>query len=603
MRLRLGWVAAALGVCAGALLPGVPARAAGAVTGPGAGSGAVSLARLFDNVAVSDDARPDAADFDGAGRSLSARDLTAAGWTPGRALTVQGARLTWPRTAPGAPDNVRAAGQSVRLRGRGDALAFLVAGTGAEGADAGGSGTVRYTDGSRSAYRLTAPDWRTGPLATKALALPHLNTPAGPLAERARLYVVTVPLVAGRPVASVALPRDRDLHVFALSVRSAGRGWTGGWAAATSGYTSVGPWTDRTLRLVVHTSAGGPRARLRFANTFASAPVRIGGATVAARGSGAAAAGRPVPLSFGGARGLTVPAGAEAVSDPVPFAVPADADLLVSFHLPGTVTAAPVHRLALQRSYLSEPGDHTRDAGPEAYTSTLTTWPFLTGVDVSGGAGRGTGGGPGTVVALGDSITDGEKSGTDTNRRWPNVLAGRLLRQHAVPRYGVLDEGISANRVVTDRYPGDGVSTDTGGVSALHRLDRDVLAQTSVRTAIVFEGVNDVRWGTTADQVIAGLRELADRAHARGVRVLAATIAPCEGETLCTAAADTRRTAVNAWLRRADGTFDGLLDFDAVLRDPAHPARLRPEYDSGDHLHPGPTGLAALADSVDLRLL
>jgi lysophospholipase L1-like esterase len=596
-------VAAALGVCAGALLPGVPARAAGAVTGPGAGSGAVSLARLFDNVAVSDDARPDAADFDGAGRSLSARDLTAAGWTPGRALTVQGARLTWPRTAPGAPDNVRAAGQSVRLRGRGDALAFLVAGTGAEGADAGGSGTVRYTDGSRSAYRLTAPDWRTGPLATKALALPHLNTPTGPLAERARLYVVTVPLVRGRPVASVALPRDRDLHVFALSVRSAGRGWTGGWAAAPSGYTSVGPWTDRTLRLVVHTSAGGPRARLRLANTFASTPVRIGGATVAARGSGAAAAGRPVPLSFGGARGLTVPAGAEAVSDPVPFAVPADADLLVSFHLPGTVTAAPVHRLALQRSYLSEPGDHTRDAGPEAYTSTLTTWPFLTGVDVSGGAGRGTGGGPGTVVALGDSITDGEKSGTDTNRRWPNVLAGRLLRQHAVPRYGVLDEGISANRVVTDRYPGDGVSTDTGGVSALHRLDRDVLAQTSVRTAIVFEGVNDVRWGTTADQVIAGLRELADRAHARGVRVLAATIAPCEGETLYTAAADTRRTAVNAWLRRADGTFDGLLDFDAVLRDPAHPARLRPEYDSGDHLHPGPTGLAALADSVDLRLL
>lgn len=601
-RLRLGWVAVVLGVCAGAVLPGPPARSASAASASSGAVPAVPLARLFDNVAISDDARPGAADFDGAGRSLSARDLSAAGWTPGRVLTVQGARLTWPGTAPGRPDNVRAAGQSVRLRGRGDALAFLVAGTGTgAGGAAGGTGTVRYADGSRSAYRLAAPDWRTGPLATKAVALPRLNTPAGPLAERARLYVVTVPLVRDRAVASVALPHDRDLHVFALSVRSvppvrpAGRGWTGSWAAATSGYTSVGPWTDRTLRLVVHTSVGGPRARLRFDNTFASTPVRFGGATVAVRGAGAAAAGTPVPLAFGGARGVTVPAGAQAVSDPVPFAVPADADLLVSFHLPGTVTAAPVHRLALQRSYLSEPGDHTGESGPGAYTSTLTTWPFLTGVDV--------GGGPGTVVALGDSITDGEKSGTDTDRRWPNVLADRLLRQRAVPRYGVLDEGISANRVVADRYPGDGVSTDTGGVSAAHRLDRDVLAQTSARTAVVFEGVNDVRWGATADQVIAGLRELGTRAHARGVRVLAATIAPCQGEALCTAAADAHRTAVNAWLRRADGTFDGVLDFDAVLRDPGHPARLRAEYDSGDHLHPGPTGLAALADSVDLRLL
>jgi lysophospholipase L1-like esterase len=623
-------VAVVLVVCTGAVLAGTPARSATASSASSpAGAAvpaapAVPLARLFDNVAVGDGARPGAADFDGAGRFLPARDLSAAGWTPGRVLTVQGARLTWPRTAPGRPDNVRAAGQSVRLRGRGDALAFLVAGTvtgsgagtGARartgtgpdtGApDAGGTGTVRYADGSRSAYRLTAPDWRTGPLATKAVALPHIDTPTGPLAERARLYVVTVPLVRGRAVASVTLPHDRDLHVFAVSVRSrsgpwaplvpsGGRGWTGSWAAATSGYTPVGPWTDRTLRLVVHTSAGGPRARLRFDNTFASAPVRIGGATVAVRGSGAAAAGTPVPLSFGGARGVTVPAGAQAVSDPVPFAVPADADLLVSFHLPGTVTAAPVHRLALQRSYVSGPGDHTGERGPGAYTSTLTTWPFLTGVDVAGG--------PGTVVALGDSITDGEKSGTGTDRRWPDVLADRLLRQRAVPRYGVLDEGISANKVLTDRYPGDGVSADTGGVSAVHRLDRDVLAQTSVRTAVVFEGVNDVRWGATADQVIAGLRDLAAGAHARGVRVLAATIAPCEGEALCTAAADAHRTAVNTWLRRADGTFDGVLDFDAVLRDPGHPARLRPEYDSGDHLHPGPTGLAALADSVDLRLL
>ncbi|GAB2888866.1 hypothetical protein GCM10027074_66500 [Streptomyces deserti] len=549
------------------------------------------LERLFDNTAVSDDARPGQADFDSSGASLSARDLTAAGWTPGRVLTVQGAQLTWPRRQPGEPDNVRADGQDVRVTGQGDALAFLVAGT---GGTASGAGTVAYADGTRSAYHLTAPDWRTGPLATKAVALPHVNTPGGRLAERARLYVVTVPLLPGREVVSVRLPEAAGLHVFALSVRAAASGWTGSWAASTSGYTAVGPWTDRTLRLVVHTSAGGPRVRLRFDNTFAAAPVRIGSATVAVRASGAAARGTPVPLSFRGAAGVEIPAGAQAYSDPLGFEVPADADLLVSFHLPGPVPAAPVHRLAVQRSYLSEPGDHAAEGSAAPYTSVLTTWPLLTGVDV--------GGGPGSVVLLGDSITDGDRSTMDANRRWPNVLATRLLGQRAVPRYGVLNQGISGNRVVSDRYPGDGVSTDTAGVSALHRFDRDVLAQTSVRTAVVFEGVNDVRWGASAQQVIAGLRELAERGHARGLRMLAATIAPCEGEARCTAAVDAERVAVNQWIRDA-GVFDGVLDFDAVLRDPARPSRMLPAYDSGDHLHPGDAGLAALAESVDLTLL
>ncbi|MFD7713766.1 SGNH/GDSL hydrolase family protein [Streptomyces sp. NPDC059786] len=577
------------------LLAGTPAAHAASGTAASRPSGPLPLERLFDNTAVSDDQRPGEADFDGSGGSLSAQDLTAAGWTPGRTLTVQGARLTWPRRNSGEPDNVRADGQSVRVRGRGDALALLVAGTGGAGLD--GTGTVRYADGGGSAYRLTAPDWRTGPLATKAVALPHLNTPAGQLAGKTRLYVVTVPLARGREVSSVRLPRNRDLHVFAVSVRASTRGWTGSWAAATSGYTAVGPWTDRTLRLVVHTSQGGPRVRIRLDNTFASAPVRIGSATVAVQASGALPAGEPVALSFGGAAWTEIPAGAQAVSDPAGFDVPADANLLVSFHLPGTVTAAPVHRLAVQRSYVSEPGDHAGDGGAGAYTSTLTSWPLLTGVDV--------GGGPGSVVVLGDSITDGEKSTQDANHRWPDVLADRVRTSAEIPHYGVLNQGISANRVVSDRYPGDGVSTDTGGVSALHRLDRDVLAQTSARTAVVFQGVNDVRWGATADQVIAGLREITARAHARGIRVVAATIAPCEGESLCTAAADAQRTAVNAWIREAATAqgLDGVLDFDAVLRDPERPARLLPAYDSGDHLHPADAGLAALAGSVDLRLL
>ncbi|WP_328691089.1 SGNH/GDSL hydrolase family protein [Streptomyces caniferus] len=558
------------------------------------------LARLFDNRAVSDNSRPGAADFDGAGHSLSAQDLAAAGWSPGSTPTLDGARLRLPRTTPGTPDNVVADGQQVTVGGRGEALTFLVAGTG--GAPSG-TGTVRYRDGSHSSYELTAPDWRSGPLGTKAVTLPHINGPGGQLPGAARLYAVTVALRAGRELSSVVLPEPAAasgaLHVFAVSVRDSGRGRTGSWAASTAGYRAVGPWTDRTLRLVVHSGAGGPRARIRIANTFAAAPVDIGAASIAVRGAGAAADRAPVPLTFGkGHRGVRVPAGAEAFSDPVDFTVPAGTDLVVSIHLPGTVTAAPVHQEAAQLSYLSAAGsgDRTADTTGAAYPETMTFWPFLTGVDVAGG--------PGSIVALGDSITDGVKSTSGANRRWPDVLARRFQAQHALPRYGVVNQGISANRIVTDRYPGDGVSTDTGGVSAQHRLERDVLAQPSARTVVVFEGINDVRWGTSADEVIAGLRALARRSHERGLRVVVATVAPCEGYPDCSPAVEARRQAVNAFVRDQAGTvFDATLDFDAVLRDPQRPARLLPAYDSGDHLHPGDTGLEALGNAVDLRAL
>ncbi|MEW2435517.1 SGNH/GDSL hydrolase family protein [Streptomyces caniferus] len=558
------------------------------------------LARLFDNRAISDNSRPGAADFDGAGHSLSAQDLAAAGWSPGSTPTLDGARLRLPRTTPGTPDNVVADGQQVAVGGRGEALTFLVAGT---GDTPSGTGTVRYRDGSHSSYELTAPDWRSGPLGTKAVALPHINGPGGQLPGAARLYAVTVALRAGREVSSVVLPEQAAasgaLHVFAVSVRDSGRGRTGSWAASTAGYRAVGPWTDRTLRLVVHSGAGGPRARIRIANTFAAAPVDIGAASIAVRGAGAAADRAPVPLTFGkGHRGVRIPAGAQAFSDPVDFTVPAGTDLVVSIHLPGTVTAAPVHQEAAQLSYLSAAGsgDRTADTTGAAYPETMTFWPFLTGVDVAGG--------PGSIVALGDSITDGVKSTSGTNRRWPDVLARRFQAQHALPRYGVLNQGISANRIVNDRYPGDGVSTDTGGVSAQHRLERDVLAQPSARTVVVFEGINDVRWGTSADEVIAGLRALARRSHERGLRVVVATVAPCEGYPDCSPAVEARRQAVNAFVRDQAGTvFDATLDFDAVLRDPQRPARLLPAYDSGDHLHPGDAGLEALGDAVDLRAL
>jgi len=582
----------------------VTAAPAAAVAEDRTTTGPLPLERLFDNRAVSDDADPGAADFDGAGNSLSAQDLTAAGWRAGERLHLDSATLRWPGTPAGRPDNVRANGQTVRLHGAGNAVSFLVAGTsrGGPGADPGGTGTVHYRDGSSSTYTLRAPDWRKGPPATKAVALPHLNTRSGAqLAEQARLYAVTVPVRRGQPVRAVTLPRDpgpeTDLHVFAASVRKEQRAWTGSWSASSAGYATAGPWRDQTLRLVVHTSAGGPWTRVRLANTFASGPLEIGGASVAVQGEGAAGRQRPVRLRFGGRHGTVLPAGAEALSDPVGFPVPPDTGLLVSIHLPGTVAAAPVHSATSQLSYVSASGsgDRTQDRDGSAFTGSLEVWPFLTGVEV--------GGGPGSVVALGDSITDGVRSTQGANRRWPDVLARRLRDQHEVPRYGVLNHGISANRVVSDRYPGDGVSADTGGVSAQHRLERDVLAQPNARTVIVFEGINDVRWGTSAEEVVAGLRSLAWRARERGLRVLGVTLTPCEGYVDCTPEVEARRSAVNSFIRDNGGAFDGIFDFDAVVRDPAHPARMLPAYDSGDHLHPGDTGYQALGDSMELRKL
>ncbi|MFE9662498.1 GDSL-type esterase/lipase family protein [Streptomyces sp. NPDC005955] len=578
-------------------VPGPGAAAsAGGTPGTRAAGAPLPLARLLDNRGVSHDARRQYADFDGSGSSLSAGDLAAAGWTPGRTLTLAGTPLTWPHPTPEGFDNVRADGQSVLVDGAGEALVLLVAGT---RGTATGTGTVHYRDGVSAPFRLSAPDWRRGSLAAKALALPRVNKPAGQVEERSRLYAVSVPLRSGAAIASVTLPRDDpsgpDLHVFALGVRPTADGWTGSWSAATGTYAPVGPWTDRTLRLVTRTTVGGPRLRLRFDNTFARAPVRIGAASVAPRATGAAARGRPVPVTFGGRGGVEVPAGAQVFSDPVELDVRPQTELLVSFHLPGTVRAAPLHREAAQTSYVSEPGDRTRTARGTAYPKTITFWPLLTGVDVSGG--------PGSVVVIGDSVTDGSRRTRDTQRRWTDLLSARLQRQRAVPRYGVLNQAISANRVVSDRYPGDGESGDSSGVSVLNRLDRDAFAQTSARTVLVFQGVNDLRWGATTDEVVAGLREIAARARERGLRTVVSTIAPCGGEDRCTPAVDARRRAANAALRADPGRFDALLDLDRVLRDPERPERLLPAYDSGDHLHPNDPGLVAMADSVDLRTL
>lgn len=598
-------LAAPLTAAAPADASAAPARASAAAVAASGHVRAAALAALFDNVGISDDADPTAADIDGTGHSFSAEDLAADGWSPGASVTLDGTPLRLPDIAAGRPDNVVADGQTVSLQGKGDALTFVVAST--AGATSG-SGTIDYADGSTQTFSLANGDWYTGPTDTMAVQLPHWNTPGGTQNAAVKLTPDTVPLNPAKTVASVTLPAvsaapgpsTAALHVFALGIRPGAGQWHGTWTAAADDGIVDGPWTARTLRMVEHSSAGGTRVRIRLDNAFNTAPVVIGHATIAVQSTGAAAAATPVSLTFQGNRSVTIPAGGQAVSDGADFTVPADTNLLVSLYLPGPVALAPFHSLGEQDMYSSadQAGDQTADVSDFPVNNLFGFWTLLSGVDVASGSPD-----PGTVVAFGDSITDGVGSTYDGNDRWPNDLARRLLDQSQYPKMGVVDAGISGNRVVSDDF--DGLpGTGTGGISAVSRLQRDVLAVPGARTVIVFEGINDIKSGTSADAVISGLEQIAAACHAAGLRVLAGTITPFQGYSAYTAAYEAARQDVNSFIRaNAGGVFDGVIDFDAVVRDPADPAAMLPAYDSGDHLHPGAAGYHAMADAIDLSTL
>jgi lysophospholipase L1-like esterase len=306
---------------------------------------------------------------------------------------------------------------------------------------------------------------------------------------------------------------------------------------------------------------------------------------------GSAVPGTVRDVLFAGRPRITVPAGAEVVSDPVALRVAADRDLLVSTWTPepsGTVT---YHPAAMQDSFFAGgPADHAGDTAAAAFTRTTRGWHYVSGVDVAGGAG--------TVVALGDSITDGVTSTPGANRRWTDFLAARLATS-AVPDYGVANSGISGNRVLLD--------SSRAGRSALTRLPYDVLDRAGARTVIVFAGINDIqrtpRRGDP-EEIIAGLAQIAAQARDRGLRVVGATVLPWKGWGRWTPEREAVRVAVNAWIRAGgDGAFAGVADFDAAMRDPADPERLRPGYDSGDHLHPNDAGNRAMARAVPLGKL
>ncbi|MCC2959239.1 SGNH/GDSL hydrolase family protein [Massilia sp. IC2-278] len=413
----------------------------------------------------------------------------------------------------------------------------------------------------------------------------HLPVPPSrPAARPARRnFLRAGPLLA----ASLAVP--------ARAQSGAGERWSATWGAAPAGppaSASTQSFTSQTLRLVVHTSIGGNRVRVRFSNEMGSTPLRIGAASIGVRSSSSAVLQSTLrTLSFGGQEAITIPAGAPALSDPVELAVPAQADLAISLYLPGTVQATTIHDMALTSSYLSPAGDYTSSVSMPVSRS-ITSWPFLTEVDVDGAAS--------TLVAIGDSLTDGARSTGNVNRRWPDFLVRRLQASlGAGGRIGVVNRGISANLLLNDY-----ATALIAGRDVLERFDRDVLATAGVRYLAVLIGINDISYSSGSNPIpaadlIAGYRQVIARAHTHGITVIGATLPPMEGFVYYTAAREAVRRAANSWIRFS-GEFDAVADIEAALRDPNAPAHILPLYDSGDHLHPNDAGYQAMANAFPL---
>ncbi|MEW1640923.1 SGNH/GDSL hydrolase family protein [Streptomyces sp. NPDC091219] len=404
----------------------------------------------------------------------------------------------------------------------------------------------------------------------------------------------TVPAPRGA-VPQAAAPRAAALQADAsgaavpdVRARDPFGTWTGTWEAAPSGTAPAHP--GASFRNVVHLSVGGGATRVRLTNRLGTAPLRLDAVTVALRESGAdAVPGSMRAVTFAGVTAVTLPAGQDLVSDPVPLAVPDDADLLITVHTPGDSGPATYHRAAGQTNYRAPQGNRTADEDGSAYTATTTSWYYVTGVDVLDAQAAGS------VVAFGDSLTDGNGSTRDANHRWPDRLAERLGALPSYRRLGVLNAGVSGNRLLRDDV----------GPSGLTRLDADALSRSGVRVLIVLEGINDIKGTPNATDAGAfedAYRTLVARAHARGVRVIGATLTPYGGAGAFTAAREAVRQKVNTFIR-GGGPFDGIVDFDAAVRDPAQPRRILPGYDSGDHLHFNDAGLRALAEAVDLTAL
>jgi len=371
--------------------------------------------------------------------------------------------------------------------------------------------------------------------------------------------------------------------------------WAATWGAAPSNLSNAPDCAPCTLRNTVHTSIGGGRVRVTLSNVLGTSALTVQSTTVGVPASPSSPASRPESiraLTFSGASSVTIPAGAYATSDPVDLTVAPDSDLHVTtfasgaltFHSFGTRRTSFIWRSGGDLAAVADPGTPT-----DAFTSTFV----VSGVDVAPAPGDPAP--AGAVVVFGDSITDGVGSSNDVDERWADKLADRLGTLPAPLRMGVANAAISGNRILLDG----------AGQAAVTRFQRDVIDRTGVRSVIVFEGINDLQQSPPQQdpqKIIDALRGMADKARAAGIRPVGATIAPWGGWGSYTTQLEAVRQTVNTWIRTTD-SYDAVVDFDAVLDDPANPGHMRTDYDSGDHLHPGPTGYAAMADAIDLAEL
>ena len=351
---------------------------------------------------------------------------------------------------------------------------------------------------------------------------------------------------------------------------------------------------NQTLRQIVHVSLGGQRTRVVLSNVFGTVPLQVDAAQVALHDQDSKiAAGSSHPLTFGGRPSVTIPTGAEMFSDPVSLAVAPMSDLVIDLYLPQELTDATLttHGGANQTNYVSNTGNFA-GAADFPVKGTTPSWYFLERVEVTAAPTVGA------IVTFGDSITDGTRSTANTNSRWPDHLAKRLLAKPG-DAHGILNQAIAGNRLLTEQVV-------PFGINALARFDRDVLAQTGVTHVVVLEGINDIGMarqgpGPSAEDLIAAHEQIVERAHAHGLKIYGCTLTPFEGAAYFSPAGETKRQAFNTWMR-SQKIYDGVIDFDAVVRDPQSPTKVQMAYDSGDHLHPNDAGYEAMGGAIDLKL-
>jgi len=412
------------------------------------------------------------------------------------------------------------------------------------------------------------------------------------------VLAVAVPVIAAGPVASASETANTG-H------RPGGARWVTAWGAspqeAVTGALSATGFDNQTIRNIVFTSVGGNAVRLELTNTFGATPLDIGRVTVGVAGAGAAVLpGTLHVVRFGGSRSIEIPPGAQVLSDPVAMKVGPLQELALSVYVPHATGPATNHSDAQQVNFVSTAGDHAGQASGAAFTTQTQSWYFVDGVVMRSASATGT------VVAFGDSITDGYHSTVGANARWPNFLARRLDAVHG-RTLSVADEGISGDRVLND--------SECCGVNALARFERDVLSQPGVKDVILLEGINDIGFSdlppnpltdpntnVSAAQIIAGYKQLIAYAHEHGLKIFGGTLTPFKGAAYYTAAGEKKREAINHWIRTS-GAFDGVIDFDKTVRSPTNPLIINPAYDSGDHLHPNDAGYQAMANAIRLVML